>query len=66
MKAESTRETRGAGGDHTPLRMKLNDYFISRFDHQTTFLEAVADRVTPVELPCRLATVESALVENAI
>ena len=66
MKAESTGEAHGARGDHTALRMKLNDYFLSRFDHQTTFLEAVADRGTPVELACCLATVESALVENAI
>jgi hypothetical protein len=43
-----------------------NAYFLSRLNHQTTLLEAVADRVAPIALACGLATVESALVEQAI
>jgi hypothetical protein len=43
-----------------------NAYLLSRLHHQTTLLEAVADRVAPIDLACCLATVERALVERAI
>lgn len=43
-----------------------NAYFISRLNHQATLLEAVADRVAPVELAGRLAAVERAILEQPI
>ncbi len=41
-------------------------YFVCRLNHQATLLEAVADRVAPVELAGRLAAVEHALLEQPI
>jgi hypothetical protein len=41
-------------------------YFVCRLNHQATLLETVADRVAPVELAGRLATVERAILEQPI
>lgn len=41
-------------------------YFVCRLNHQTTLLEAGADRVAPVELAGRLATVTRPLLEQPI
>jgi hypothetical protein len=41
-------------------------YFVCRLNHQTTLLEVVADRLAPVELAGRLATVGSPLWEQPI
>jgi Transposase DDE domain len=41
-------------------------YFLCRLNHQTTLLEVVADRVAPVELARRLATVERPILEQPI
>lgn len=43
-----------------------NASFLCRLNHQTTLLEVVADRLSPVELAGRLATVESPLLEQPI
>jgi hypothetical protein len=43
-----------------------NAYFVCRLNHQTTLLEAVADRLSRVELAGRLATVERLILEQPI
>lgn len=43
-----------------------NAYFVCRLNHQTTLLAVVADRLAPVELAGRLATVRSPLWEQPL
>lgn len=43
-----------------------NAYFLCRLNHQTTLLEVVADRVSPVALAGRLATDERDILEQSI